>query len=88
MKDQLALYRSDHRIQVEDGRCTVDGLDVWRIRGGGYRHDAAQIVKLIEAEYGSAWPRHGNEEMVDTDEPLDDEWTNREGMPEFNGAFR
>ena len=42
---------------------------------------------ILEAVYPEPEPEDGID-MARREEDLDDEWTNREGMPEFNGAFR
>lgn len=56
----LALYRSNHRIQVDDSGdrtvCSVDGIRVHRTRGATYRHDTAEIAALIKESYGGIWP--------------------------------
>ena len=43
--DQLALYRSSHRIQEQDGRCAVDGLRVYPVKGGRLRHDPGDVER-------------------------------------------
>ncbi len=60
--EQLALYRSDHRIdplflsEYEWNICTVDEIRVLHVKGGRFRHDPDQIVALIDQEYGHIWP--------------------------------
>lgn len=99
--ETLAAYRTNHRIEVVDGRCAVDGIRVHPIRNG-FRHDAAEIIALIKAEYGGTWPstqagldsiREATAEIVVEANDgyivtVDDEWTDRESQPEFNGAFK
>ena len=49
-EQQLALFRSTHRIQVtDDGErrtCAVDGIRIHPVRGG-WRHDTSEVVALI-----------------------------------------
>ena len=55
------------------------------------------IARQRTAKLGPWFDGYDEEESADgrarfaeeaPDEPEDDEWTNREGMPEFNGSFR
>jgi hypothetical protein len=121
--EQLALYRSDHRIKVNMGLgreffCEVDLIRVLPVKGDRFRHDPDQIVHLIDQEYGHIWPsqvertdkaavevardiiredlyplaskgaKERTQDVYDDDPNDADDWTNREGQPEFNGSFR
>lgn len=98
---RLIAYQSRHTIQMiplEDlargyeAYCTVDGIRILPVKGGRWRHDPDHVVKLLDEVHGGTWPSRvvivedEDAYVVTVDE--DDEWTNREGMPEFNGAFR
>lgn len=54
--EQLARFRSNHRIANEGGRCVTDGIRVWRVKGGTFRHDTAELATLMDDVYGSMWP--------------------------------
>lgn len=99
--DRLTAWRTVHKIEpIEDEhptfgritRCSVDGIRVHWITKA-WRHDQDEVVALLDEEYGGAWgfPKQRAIERliesIDIHEDDDDEF-DREGQPEFNGAFR
>lgn len=66
---RIEKFRSRHPITVvetEDPyigrvyRCALEGLRVHPMRNGWWRHDAAEIVALLDQEYGGPFgtPRY------------------------------
>lgn len=89
---------------IKGGRMRHDPGDIVKLMDANYgkpwpSHQAQEDAAAVEVardmiredftleRVSVPWGRH----VVDIDvapDPEDDEWTNREGMPEFNGALR
>ena len=64
--ERLRLYRTTHTIQMiplehmvrgYEAYCSVDGIRILPVKGGRWRHDPDEIVRLMDETYGGAWPR-------------------------------
>jgi hypothetical protein len=86
---------ADYDKEVQAVMADLDHL------GGIERHKKYLVEYITEADHEEAWPGTWNELKhdfaiyvvevrrmnIDPDDEEDEGWTNREGQPEFNGAF-
>ena len=89
----LAKYRERHVIQVDESGdrpvCTYDGITVSRVVSRRWQHDMNQIARLHVLDvYVSEIADDEMGQAKAAAELEDDDWTDRESQPEFNGAFR
>jgi hypothetical protein len=63
-QEQLALYRSDHRIFLVEERhpdfglihrCETDMIRVHATRNGRWFHDPSEVRTLLDQNYGGPW---------------------------------